>query len=150
MTFPTIDQAAAAQGCSALPGQLRFVPRLDRPDKPQPQDHRGDERQRDRSRRRLKTSSRAPGPSGKLNGVNVNFVPFTAKIPPVASADMMLANEVIGVILGGAKASSSRPVAAAQFPDGAVDGSQGRRGAPGGQVQGAPAQRNLGDGPVPA
>jgi hypothetical protein len=43
------------------------------------------------------------GPSGKLNGVNVNFVPFTAKIPPVASADVMLANVVTGVILGGAK-----------------------------------------------
>jgi hypothetical protein len=43
------------------------------------------------------------GPSGKLNGVNANFVPFTAKIPPVASADTMLANEVIGVILGGYK-----------------------------------------------
>jgi hypothetical protein len=43
------------------------------------------------------------GPSGKLNGVNVNFVPFTAKIPPVASADVMLSNVVTGVILGGAK-----------------------------------------------
>ena len=40
------------------------------------------------------------GPSGKLNGVNVNFVPFTAKIPPVASADVMLSNVVTGVILG--------------------------------------------------
>ncbi len=40
------------------------------------------------------------GSSGKLNGVNANFVPFTAKIPPVASADTMLANEVTGVILG--------------------------------------------------
>jgi hypothetical protein len=43
------------------------------------------------------------GPSGKLNGVNVNFVPFTTKIPPVASADIMLTNEVTGVILGGYK-----------------------------------------------
>ena len=41
------------------------------------------------------------GPSGKLNGVNVNFVPFTAKIPPVASADTMLTHVVTGVILGG-------------------------------------------------
>ena len=40
------------------------------------------------------------GPSGKLNGVNANFVPFTAKIPPMATADIMLANEVTGVILG--------------------------------------------------
>jgi mono/diheme cytochrome c family protein len=43
------------------------------------------------------------GPSGKLNGVNVNFVPFTAKIPAIASADVMLSNEVIGVILGAYK-----------------------------------------------
>jgi hypothetical protein len=43
------------------------------------------------------------GPSGKLNGVNANFVPFTAKIPAVASADAMLANEVTGVILGAFK-----------------------------------------------
>jgi hypothetical protein len=40
------------------------------------------------------------GPSGKLNGVNVNFVPFTAKVPPVADADTMLSNVVIGTILG--------------------------------------------------
>jgi hypothetical protein len=40
------------------------------------------------------------GSSGKLNGVNVNFVPFTAEIPPVATADVMLANVVIGTILG--------------------------------------------------
>jgi hypothetical protein len=40
------------------------------------------------------------GPSGKLNGVNVNFVPFTAKIPPVADADTMLSNVVTGTILG--------------------------------------------------
>jgi hypothetical protein len=43
------------------------------------------------------------GNSGKLNGVNVNFVPFTAKIPPVADADTMLSNAVIGVIIGAAK-----------------------------------------------
>ena len=40
------------------------------------------------------------GPSGKLNGVNSNFVPFTAKIPPIADADMMLSNVVNGVIIG--------------------------------------------------
>jgi hypothetical protein len=40
------------------------------------------------------------GPSGKLNGVNINFVPFTAKIPPIADADTMLSNVVIGTILG--------------------------------------------------
>jgi hypothetical protein len=50
------------------------------------------------------------GPSGKLNGVNVNFVPFTAKIPPVASADVMLTNVVTGVILGGAKSAPPDPL----------------------------------------
>jgi hypothetical protein len=40
------------------------------------------------------------GPSGKLSGVNVDFVPFTAKVPPVADADTMLSNVVIGTILG--------------------------------------------------
>jgi hypothetical protein len=40
------------------------------------------------------------GPSGRLDGVNENFVPFTAKIPPVADADTMLSNVVIGTILG--------------------------------------------------
>jgi cytochrome c peroxidase len=40
------------------------------------------------------------GASGKLNGVNVNFVPFTPKIGPIADADSMLSNEVIGIILG--------------------------------------------------
>ena len=40
------------------------------------------------------------GPSGKLNGVNVNFAPFTPKIGPIADADSMVTNEVIGMILG--------------------------------------------------
>jgi len=40
------------------------------------------------------------GSSGKLNGVNANFVPFTAKIPPIADADMMLSHVVTGVIIG--------------------------------------------------
>jgi hypothetical protein len=43
------------------------------------------------------------GPSGKLNGVNINFVPFTPKIGPIADADSMVANEVTGMILGGLK-----------------------------------------------
>ncbi|WP_315850080.1 di-heme-cytochrome C peroxidase [Singulisphaera acidiphila] len=38
--------------------------------------------------------------SGKLAGANVNFVPFTAKVPPDADADTMLTNVTIGVILG--------------------------------------------------
>lgn len=44
------------------------------------------------------------GPSGKLNGVHVNFIPFGdlagPKIPPVADSGMMIANVVIGAILG--------------------------------------------------
>ena len=40
------------------------------------------------------------GPSGKLKGVNMNFVPFTPKIPPIASAATMVTNVVIGTILG--------------------------------------------------
>ena len=43
------------------------------------------------------------GPSGKLNGVNVNFVPFTAKIPRWPVPTRCLTNEVTGVILGGYK-----------------------------------------------
>ena len=39
-------------------------------------------------------------PSGKLSGVNVNLIPFTAKIPPESDANSMVTNEVIGVILG--------------------------------------------------
>ena len=39
------------------------------------------------------------GPSGKLNGVNINFVPFTPKFGPIAEADSMLSNEVIGIII---------------------------------------------------
>gem|GEM_PF-39662 len=40
------------------------------------------------------------GSSGKLKGANVNFVPFTAEIPAVASANQMLTNVVAGTILG--------------------------------------------------
>jgi hypothetical protein len=40
------------------------------------------------------------GPSGKLQGVDVNFVPLTSKIPAVADASTMLSNVVTGVILG--------------------------------------------------
>jgi hypothetical protein len=40
------------------------------------------------------------GSSGKLNGANVNLVPFTSEIPPVASANVMLTNVVVGTILG--------------------------------------------------
>ncbi len=39
-------------------------------------------------------------PSGKLQGQNINFVPFTPKIPENASSDTMLSHVVIGVLLG--------------------------------------------------
>lgn len=44
-------------------------------------------------------SSRS-GPSGKLEGLPTNFVPLTAKIPPIATPTDMITNEVIGIILG--------------------------------------------------
>ena len=40
------------------------------------------------------------GPSGKLEGANVNLIPFTPKIPAIASAGTMLSNEATGAILG--------------------------------------------------
>jgi len=40
------------------------------------------------------------GASGKLEGTSVNLLPFTQKIPAVASASMMVTNEVIGTIVG--------------------------------------------------
>jgi hypothetical protein len=40
------------------------------------------------------------GPSGKLEGANVNLIPFTQKIPAIASAATMVTNEVVGTILG--------------------------------------------------
>jgi hypothetical protein len=40
------------------------------------------------------------GSSGKLEGAYVNLVPFTPKIPALASASMMVTNEVVGTILG--------------------------------------------------
>jgi len=42
-------------------------------------------------------------PSGRLQGVNINLVPFTAKMPAQADANSMLSHAVIGVILGGYK-----------------------------------------------
>lgn len=40
------------------------------------------------------------GSSGKLKGVNINFVPFSAEMPTEATASQMLTNVVIGTILG--------------------------------------------------
>jgi hypothetical protein len=42
------------------------------------------------------------GPSGKLEGANVNLIPFTQKIPAIASASTMISNEATGAILGSA------------------------------------------------
>ena len=42
------------------------------------------------------------GPSGKLEGADVNLIPFNQKIPANASAAMMVTNEVVGAILGSA------------------------------------------------
>jgi hypothetical protein len=42
------------------------------------------------------------GSSGKLQGANVNLIPFTQKIPATADATMMVTNEVVGTILGSA------------------------------------------------
>jgi len=40
------------------------------------------------------------GDSGKLQGMNVTFVPFTQTIPPIADPGTMITNEVIGSIVG--------------------------------------------------
>ncbi len=58
------------------------------------------------------------GPSGKLEGVNVNFVPFTQKMPANAGAGMMVTNEVIGTILGSLLPAPSDGLS--QFSFGAV------------------------------
>jgi hypothetical protein len=97
--FPKIDQAAAAQGAQLYQANCVSCHALiDRTDPNRKviavmNDSGTDPRASSNFFNRT-------GPSGKLNGVNVNFVPFTPKIPPVADADSMLTNEVIGVILG--------------------------------------------------
>jgi hypothetical protein len=40
------------------------------------------------------------GPSGKLEGLPISFIPLTEKVPATASATVMITNEVIGTILG--------------------------------------------------
>jgi hypothetical protein len=97
--FPKIDQAAAAKGAQLYQANCvtchALINRSD-PDR-KVVAFMGDS----------KTDPQASinffnrtGSSGKLNGVNVNFVPFTAKIPPIADADTMVSNVVIGTILG--------------------------------------------------
>jgi hypothetical protein len=55
------------------------------------------------------------GPSGRLNGVNINFIPFTTRIPPVADAEVMLQNVVIGTILGNIKPAPPDALAQIDF-----------------------------------
>jgi hypothetical protein len=50
--------------------------------------------------REFNNFSSRTGPSGKLEGLPVNFIPLTKKVPADASASVMITNEVIGVILG--------------------------------------------------
>jgi hypothetical protein len=61
--------------------------------------------------------------SGKLNGVRINFVPFTDKMPPKADADSMVRHVVIGVILGWYK---QEPPDRTQNVDFAGQGPKGR------------------------
>jgi hypothetical protein len=97
--FPGIDRAAAAKGAQLYQANcVRCHALIDRKDPGRKvvavmDDSGTDPRAADNFFGRT-------GPSGKLDGINVNFVPFTAKIPRVADADSMLSNVVIGVILG--------------------------------------------------
>ena len=58
------------------------------------------------------------GASGKLDGVNVNFVPFTPKIGPIADAESIISNEVIGIILGQFKGDPPSDLRAVNFRGG--------------------------------
>jgi hypothetical protein len=55
------------------------------------------------------------GPAGKLTGATANFIPFTAKIPPVADADMMLTHVIIGTIIGDFKQAPPDELAQIHF-----------------------------------
>jgi hypothetical protein len=97
--FPKIDQDAARQGASIYQGKcLQCHALIDRKSPhrkvnalllPSGTDPRASE-----------NFFHTLRPSGKLNGVNVNFIPFTAKIPPQADPSTMLSNVVLGVLLG--------------------------------------------------
>jgi hypothetical protein len=97
--FPPIDQAAAASGAQIYQANCVSCHALINRTDP----HRRVTAVIDDAGTDPQASSNfftRTGPSGKLNGVNVNFVPFTAKIPPIADADMMLSHVVTGVIIG--------------------------------------------------
>lgn len=100
--FPPIDQAAAAKGKQIYYRQNSCA------------DCHSVVQDRTSPRRVVKSSMQEDGtdpltwlnffnrrgPSGKLEGANVNLIPFTAKIPAIADASLVVTNEVIGVILG--------------------------------------------------
>jgi hypothetical protein len=50
--------------------------------------------------REFNNFSNRSGPSGKLQGLPVNFIPLTNKIPAIAGPTEMITNEVVGIILG--------------------------------------------------
>jgi hypothetical protein len=112
--FPKIDQAAAAKGAVLYQANCVSCHALIDPTNPNRtvtavmNDSGTDPRASTNFFNRM-------GPSGKLNGVNVNFVPFTAKIPPIADADAMLTNEVIGVIIGRIRPGPPPELALANF-----------------------------------
>ena len=84
------------------------------------------------------------GSSGKLEGANVNLIPFTEKIPANASATMMVSNEVIGTILGSAWSEPADSLTQFRFrrePGSRHGGGGCGRGR---GIQGAPAQWHLG------
>jgi hypothetical protein len=97
--FPKIDQDAAAKGAMIYQSKcLECHALIDRKDpkrtvKAVIQPSGTDSRSSDNFFHTLRSS-------GKLNGVNVNFIPFTAKIAPESGASSMLTNVVLGVLLG--------------------------------------------------
>ena len=55
------------------------------------------------------------GSSGLLEGANINFVPFTAKMPATATADQMISHVVAGVIIGQTQGEPPDGLANARF-----------------------------------
>jgi hypothetical protein len=112
--FPPIDQAAAAEGAKIYQANcVKCHALIDRSDPSRKVTAVIDDTGTD-----PQASSNffgRTGPSGKLNGVTANFVPFTARIPPVADADMMLSHVVIGVILGDFKQAPPDELAQIHF-----------------------------------
>jgi hypothetical protein len=112
--FPPIDQAAAAQGAKLYQAQCVSCHALiDRSDPSRKVTAVLGDTGTD-----PQASSNffgRTGPAGDLSGVNVNFVPFTARIPPVADAEMMLSHVIIGVIIGDFKQAPPDELAQVHF-----------------------------------